>query len=63
VRAKNAQGDGPYGDWLEVQTKPGAPLPPRDLKEDGVMPTAIKISFLPPVPPHGEIDEYKVRYK
>lgn len=63
VRAENSKGTGPWSDWLEIRTRPGPPGAPRDLKLDEIQPTAVKLSWLPPEPPNGELDEYKIRYK
>ncbi|CAJ0941669.1 unnamed protein product, partial [Mesorhabditis belari] len=62
VRALNSQGAGPYSEWVSFTTQPAAPPPPGDLQEEGTFPHAIEISFLPPSPPHGLLDQYKIRY-
>ncbi|CAJ0579194.1 unnamed protein product, partial [Mesorhabditis spiculigera] len=62
VRALNSQGAGPYSEWVSFTTQSAAPPPPGDLQEEGTFPHAIEISFLPPTPPHGFLDQYKVRY-
>jgi protein sidekick len=63
VRAGNSQGLGPFSEYVQFQTRPGAPPAPTSLKEEEARPTSILISFLPPMPPHGQIDEYKVRFR
>uniref|UniRef100_A0A913IDA2 Fibronectin type-III domain-containing protein n=1 Tax=Strongyloides stercoralis TaxID=6248 RepID=A0A913IDA2_STRER len=62
VKAKNSKGSGPFSEWLEFTTLPSAPSSPGDLREEQSFPNAVEISFLPPSPPNGIVDEYKVRY-
>lgn len=62
IRALNAKGTGPYSEFVEFTTKPGAPPAPRDLRAETPTSNAIPISWLPPTPPHGVIDDYRIRY-
>ncbi|KRX64845.1 Phosphatidylinositol phosphatase PTPRQ [Trichinella sp. T9] len=62
VRAVNSKGKGPYSEPVKFLTRSEAPLPPMDLRTDGEFPSAISISFLPPSPPYGILDEYRIRY-
>ncbi|CAI4231782.1 unnamed protein product [Auanema sp. JU1783] len=62
VRAINAVGDGPFTEWVTFNTQPAAPPAPTDLQEEGSFPHAIEISFLPPSPPHGNVDYYRIRH-
>ncbi|CAI5445350.1 unnamed protein product [Caenorhabditis angaria] len=62
VRAINGEGEGPYSEWFEFLTEATAPPAPTDLQEEASFPHAIEISWLPPSPPHGIVDSYKVRY-
>lgn len=62
VRANNAEGDGPFTEWVSFTTQSSAPPAPSDLQEEASLPHAIEISFLPPSPPHGVVDFYKIRY-
>jgi len=39
-----------------------APPPPTDIQADQLSPAAVAISFLPPNPPHGILDEYRIRH-
>ncbi|VDM23730.1 unnamed protein product [Toxocara canis] len=61
VRANNAKGEGPFSEWIAFQTLPASPPQPTDLVEERSFPHAIEISFLPPSPPHGNINEYRIR--
>uniref|UniRef100_A0A915B8J5 Fibronectin type-III domain-containing protein n=1 Tax=Parascaris univalens TaxID=6257 RepID=A0A915B8J5_PARUN len=62
VRANNVKGEGPYSDWTTFQTLPASPPQPTDLVEERSFPHAIEISFLPPSPPYGNTNEYRIRH-
>ncbi|ULU01578.1 hypothetical protein L3Y34_001716 [Caenorhabditis briggsae] len=62
VRAINKEGEGPFGEWVPFTTQSTNPPAPTDLQEEATFPHAIEISWLPPTPPHGNVDFYKVRY-
>ncbi|VDN03313.1 unnamed protein product [Thelazia callipaeda] len=62
VSAENAVGSGPWSDWVSFRTQPSAPPSPTDLIEEESFPHAIEISFLPPSPPHGVLNEYRIRH-
>ncbi|CAB3401714.1 unnamed protein product [Caenorhabditis bovis] len=62
VRAINNEGEGPFSEWVPFTTQSTNPPAPTDLQEEGTFPHAIEISWLPPSPPHGVVDFYKVRY-
>ncbi|CAG9530835.1 unnamed protein product [Cercopithifilaria johnstoni] len=62
VLAENSAGQGPWSEWISFRTQPAAPPAPTDLTEEQSFPHAIEISFLPPTPPHGTINEYRVRH-
>uniref|UniRef100_A0A8R1HV11 Fibronectin type-III domain-containing protein n=1 Tax=Caenorhabditis japonica TaxID=281687 RepID=A0A8R1HV11_CAEJA len=62
VRAVNKEGEGPFSEWVPFTTEEDTPPAPSDLQEEGTFPHAIEISWLPPSPPHGNIDFYKVRH-
>ncbi|EJD74869.1 hypothetical protein LOAG_17881 [Loa loa] len=62
VLAENSAGQGPWSEWVSFRTQPAAPPAPTDLTEEQPFPHAIEISFLPPSPPHGIINEYRVRH-
>uniref|UniRef100_A0A915Q6K3 Fibronectin type-III domain-containing protein n=1 Tax=Setaria digitata TaxID=48799 RepID=A0A915Q6K3_9BILA len=62
VLAENSVGQGPWSEWITFRTQPAAPPPPTDLSEEQSFPHAIEISFLPPSPPHGIINEYRIRH-
>lgn len=42
--------------------KYSAPPPPTDLREEEQLPHALEISFLPPYPPNGILDQYRIRW-
>ncbi|KAI6240848.1 hypothetical protein M3Y99_00392200 [Aphelenchoides fujianensis] len=62
VRGFNAQGDGPFSEWVTFQTLPAAPGPPTDLREEQSQALALEISFRAPEPPNGIIDTYRIRH-
>ncbi|VDN93409.1 unnamed protein product [Brugia pahangi] len=62
VLAENSAGQGPWSEWVSFRTQPAAPPAPTDLTEEQSFPHAIEISFLPPSPPHGVINEYRIRH-
>ncbi|CDW52276.1 protein sidekick [Trichuris trichiura] len=62
VRATNSKGKGPFSEPVKFTTKPDVPSPPTDLRTDKEFPSAVAISFLPPSPPHGMLNEYRIRY-
>uniref|UniRef100_A0A915DKV5 Fibronectin type-III domain-containing protein n=1 Tax=Ditylenchus dipsaci TaxID=166011 RepID=A0A915DKV5_9BILA len=62
VRGENSKGLGPFTDWISFQTLPSAPPPPTDLREEELLPHALEISFLPPSPPNGVLDFYRIRH-
>jgi len=39
-----------------------APPPPTDLREEEQLDHALEISFLPPHPPNGILDQYRIRW-
>uniref|UniRef100_A0A914W0E7 Fibronectin type-III domain-containing protein n=1 Tax=Plectus sambesii TaxID=2011161 RepID=A0A914W0E7_9BILA len=62
VKAVNSKGAGPFSEWVEFQTSSFAPPKPTDLIEEQAFPHSIEISFLAPSPPHGVIDDYRIRH-
>uniref|UniRef100_A0A914BWZ1 Fibronectin type-III domain-containing protein n=1 Tax=Acrobeloides nanus TaxID=290746 RepID=A0A914BWZ1_9BILA len=64
VKAYNSIGGGPNTENLDVMTaKADAPLPPQDLvvAQEGI--DFFLVSWLPPYPPYGPHDKYKLRYQ
>lgn len=64
VKAYNSAGGGPNTENLEVQTaRADAPLPPQDMVvlQEGV--DFFVVSWVPPYPPYGPLESYKLRYK
>uniref|UniRef100_A0A915K3T7 Fibronectin type-III domain-containing protein n=1 Tax=Romanomermis culicivorax TaxID=13658 RepID=A0A915K3T7_ROMCU len=63
VKAYNSVGGGPATADLELMSaKAAAPLPPQDLSVMAEGANFIAVSWLPPYPPYGPIDSYKLRY-
>ncbi|WKY00226.1 hypothetical protein Q1695_014798 [Nippostrongylus brasiliensis] len=64
VRAYNSIGGGPNTENLDVMTaKASAPLPPQDLVVAQEGTDFFMVSWLPPYPPYGPHDAYKIRYQ
>ncbi|CAJ0598951.1 unnamed protein product [Cylicocyclus nassatus] len=64
VRAYNSIGGGPNTENLDAMTsKASAPLPPQDLVVAQEGTDFFMVSWLPPYPPYGPHDAYKIRYQ
>lgn len=64
VKAYNSVGGGPNTENLDAMTsKADAPLPPQDLVVAQEGTNSFMISWLPPYPPYGPHDAYKIRYQ
>lgn len=64
VKAYNNIGGGPNTENLDVMTaKANAPLPPQDLVVTQEGTDFFVVSWLPPYPPYGPHDSYKLRYQ
>uniref|UniRef100_A0A7E4VM27 Fibronectin type III domain protein n=1 Tax=Panagrellus redivivus TaxID=6233 RepID=A0A7E4VM27_PANRE len=64
VKAYNSIGGGPNTENLDVMTaKANAPLPPQDLVVTQEGTDFFVVSWLPPYPPYGPHDKYKLRYQ
>uniref|UniRef100_A0A914QG08 Fibronectin type-III domain-containing protein n=1 Tax=Panagrolaimus davidi TaxID=227884 RepID=A0A914QG08_9BILA len=64
VKAYNSIGGGPNTENLDVMTaKANAPLPPQDLVVTQEGTDFFVVSWLPPYPPYGPHDMYKLRYQ
>ncbi|OZC05838.1 hypothetical protein X798_07187, partial [Onchocerca flexuosa] len=64
VKAYNSIGGGPNTENLDAMTaKAEAPLPPQDLVVAQEGTDYFMISWLPPYPPYGPHDKYKIRYQ
>ena len=64
VKAYNSVGGGPNTENLDVMTaKADAPLPPQDLVVAQEGTDFFMVSWLPPYPPYGPHDRYKIRYQ
>ncbi|KAI1721462.1 fibronectin type III domain-containing protein [Ditylenchus destructor] len=64
VKAYNSIGGGPNTENLDVMTaKANAPLPPQDLVVTQEGTDFVIVSWLPPYPPYGPHDSYKLRYQ
>ncbi|TKR65207.1 hypothetical protein L596_025641 [Steinernema carpocapsae] len=64
VKAYNSMGGGPNTENLDVMTaKADAPLPPQDLVVNHQGTDFFNVSWLPPYPPYGPHDAYKIRYQ
>ncbi|KAK0418386.1 hypothetical protein QR680_013533 [Steinernema hermaphroditum] len=64
VKAYNSIGGGPNTENLDVMTaKADAPLPPQDLVVNHQGTDFFNVSWLPPYPPYGPHDAYKIRYQ
>lgn len=64
VKAYNSVGGGPNTENLDVMTaKANAPLPPQDLVVTQEGTHFIAVSWLPPYPPYGPHDSYKLQYQ
>uniref|UniRef100_A0AC34QKY1 Fibronectin type-III domain-containing protein n=1 Tax=Panagrolaimus sp. JU765 TaxID=591449 RepID=A0AC34QKY1_9BILA len=64
VKAYNGIGGGPNTENLDVMTaKANAPLPPQDLVVTQEGTDFFVVSWLPPYPPYGPHDMYKLRYQ
>ncbi|MCP9258789.1 Receptor-type tyrosine-protein phosphatase F [Dirofilaria immitis] len=64
VKAYNSIGGGPNTENLDAMTaKADAPLPPQDLVVAQEGTDYFMVSWLPPYPPYGPHDKYKIRYQ
>lgn len=64
IKAYNSIGGGPNTENLDAMTvKADAPLPPQDLVVAKESTDSFMVSWLPPYPPYGPHDKYKIRYQ